>query len=90
MLFEMGQVAFTLRCSEALEAAHSDGREYMVRHLTGDWGEVSAEDVAMNDRRVAEGRYLLLSAYTLPTGVKIWIVTQPDRSATTFLLPSEF
>jgi hypothetical protein len=32
----------------------------------------------------------LLSAYTLSTGVKFWIITEADRSVTTFLLPEEY
>lgn len=31
-----------------------------------------------------------ISAYTLSTGVKVWVITEADRSATTFLLPSEY
>jgi hypothetical protein len=35
--------------------------------------------------------FRLLSAYTLSTGVKFWIITEADRSATTtFLLPDEY
>jgi hypothetical protein len=33
---------------------------------------------------------LLLSAYTLSNGTRIWIITEADRSATTLLLPSEY
>jgi len=32
----------------------------------------------------------ILSAYTLSTGVKFWIITEADRSVTTFLLPDEY
>ena len=31
----------------------------------------------------------LLSAYTLPGGERLWIVTEWDRSVTTLLLPEE-
>jgi hypothetical protein len=34
--------------------------------------------------------FRLLSAYTLPGGCKIWIITEADRSATTILLPEEY
>ena len=30
------------------------------------------------------------SAYALSTGVKIWLITESDRSASTFLLPSGY
>jgi hypothetical protein len=32
----------------------------------------------------------VLSAYTLRTGEKIWIITEADRSRTTILLPGEY
>ena len=32
----------------------------------------------------------LVSAYHLPDGTKLWIITEADRSATTILLPDEY
>ena len=32
----------------------------------------------------------IFSAYILPTGQKVWVITEWDRSATTFLLPDEY
>ncbi len=31
-----------------------------------------------------------MSAYTLGSGVKTWVITEADRSATTILLPEEY
>jgi hypothetical protein len=59
------------------------------RHARGDWGELEAEDREANDRSVTEGTRLL-SAYHTEAGVKFWIITEADRSATTVLLPSEY
>jgi hypothetical protein len=47
------------------------------------------EDKSENDFSVKHN-LRILSAYTLETGVKIWVITESDRSATTFLLPSEY
>lgn len=70
-----------LRGNEAL-------RTCLLRHWTGDWGDVDAEDKASNDADVdGEGR--LLSAYHIE-GEKIWIITEWDRSMTTILLPDEY
>jgi len=55
----------------------------------GDWGTVSDEDKALNDQSVKDGSRIL-SAYLLNTGVSVWIITEADRSATTFLLPEEY
>ena len=64
----------------ALAAAH---------HLAGDWGEVDEDDRAENDLSLREG-FRLLSAYRTKHGVKFWVITEADRSATTVLLPSEY
>ena len=60
-----------------------------MRHLTGDWGELSEADKAENELSVREG-FRILSAYTMSKGVKIWVITEADRSVTTFLLPDEY
>ena len=61
----------------------------LARHLSGDWGEVCAEDAKENEFSLQHG-FRLLSAYRLSDGTKIWIITEADRSATTFLLPEEY
>lgn len=87
--FETGRVVATPGAMEALEAAGSSGLELLGRHMTGDWGELDPEDAAANDRALRDGERLL-SAYTLATGVKVWVITEWDRSATTLLLPSDY
>ena len=62
--------------------------EFLGRHLSGDWGDLDAEDEAANERALKEGGRLL-SAYETEEG-KAWIITEADRSATTVLLPSEY
>jgi hypothetical protein len=32
----------------------------------------------------------ILSSYSLPTGAKVWVITEADRSSTCLLLPSEY
>ena len=61
----------------------------MRRHARGDWGELDDEDSQANDRALEE-EARLLSAYVTEAGVKFWIITEADRSATTALLPSEY
>ena len=61
---------------------------YLQRHLNGDWGDLCEEDKAENNFSLQHG-YRLLSSYQTPHG-KLWIITEADRSATTFLLPSEY
>jgi hypothetical protein len=63
--------------------------ESLVRHATGDWGNLSAEDKAENDLSLKQG-LRLLSAYENEELPKIWIITEADRSATTVLFPNEY
>jgi hypothetical protein len=57
--------------------------------VTGDWGEVPPDDARENNLSVKEG-YRILSAYRLNTQTKLWLITEADRSVTTFLLPDEY
>jgi len=88
-LFSLGQVVSTPGALEALEQAGQQSLELLARHVTGDWGELDEEDKAENDFSVGHN-LRLFSAYTLSNGVKIWLITEADRSVTTFLLPSEY
>lgn len=76
----------------ALHAARVAGgwlQDYLARHAQGDWGDVCSEDAQANETALREGGRLL-SAYKLPDGERIWILTEADRSATTVLLPAEY
>jgi hypothetical protein len=88
-LFRPGQVVATPGAIEAFNASGELPFDYLMRHLTGDWGDLDAADKAENELSVREG-FRILSAYTLKSGVKIFVITEADRSATTFLLPSEY
>lgn len=85
----LGQVAITPGAHDTLTACGQEPRSVLLRHLRGDWGDVSAEDQAANDRALRDGDRLL-SAYTLDDGTPLWIITEADRSATTLLLPDEY
>lgn len=61
---------------------------YLRRHMGGDWGDLCEEDKLANETAVSSGTRVF-SAYETPLG-KLWIITEADRSATTFLLPSEY
>lgn len=74
---------------EILKAAQQDPLKLLSRHVTGDWGDLGEEDQQENELSVKEG-FRVLSAYELPTGGKVWIITEADRSSTTILLPSEY
>ena len=88
-LFPLGQTVATPGALEALEEAGQSAIEFLMRHQSGDWGIVPEEDKAENDYSVSR-QLRILSAYELNTGVKIWLLTEADRSVTTCLLPAEY
>jgi hypothetical protein len=87
--FLLGQIVATPGALAALQQAGQDATEFLSRHQHGDWGELDDEDKKENDYSVLN-HFRILSAYTLTTGVRIWIITEADRRATTILLPSEY
>ena len=87
--FPLGQLVATPGALEALKEAEVSFLPYIRRHLEGDWGDICPEDAAENELSLKEG-FRLLSAYTLLSGDRIWIITEADRSATTILLPEEY
>lgn len=89
LLFPMGRPAITPSAEAALNAVGIHPIKLLARHIHGDWGNLSVEDLAANELALLTGKRLL-SSYTLPDGEKVWIITEADRSATTILLPDEY
>lgn len=87
--FLLGLITATNGALKALEEANQEATEFLSRHQHGDWGEVDEEDKKENEFSVLNNPRIL-SAYTLNMGVKIWIITEADRSVTTILLPQEY
>jgi hypothetical protein len=88
-LFPLGQTLITPGAQEAIRDAGQVPLQFLLKHQAGDWGEVCQEDRRENELSLKEG-FRLLSAYRTKAGVKIWLITEWDRSATTILLPSEY
>ena len=88
-LFTLGQVVATPGAIEAIEASGDSLSSYLSRHQSGDWGEVDAHDRRENQLSLEQG-FRLMSVYSLSTGVKIWVITEADRSSTCVLLPEEY
>jgi hypothetical protein len=87
--FSPGTVVATPGVLDALTTSGDGPLAYLVRHISGDWGDVDEHDREENELSLQHG-WRLLSAYTLGTGVKFWVITEADRSVTTLLLPSEY
>lgn len=87
--FSPGQIVSTPGALEAMEEHQCSPLTFLARHLSGDWGSVCAEDAASNDEALQCG-LRVLSSYEIAANTTIWIITEADRSVTTFLLPSEY
>jgi hypothetical protein len=88
-LFSLGDVYTTRGVRQVLEQAGIDPLYLLIRHLCGDWGELCEGDSALNDAAVTSGERIL-SSYLLPTGAKVWIITDAAHLRTTLLLPDEY
>lgn len=84
--FPLGQVVITAYAAHCLDIdlVHNALR----RHAAGDWGEICPDDASETELSLKEG-FRLLSAYCNGQR-KFWIITEPDRSVTTVLLPEDY
>lgn len=63
--------------------------QMLERHLCGDWGDVSDNDVKANEYALRHG-LRIISHYRSSCGALIQILTEADRSATTIQLAKEY
>ena len=87
--FTLGRVVATPGALKAMERNQAAPLTFLARHQSGDWGDLHAADCAENEYSL-EHEFRLLSAYRLPDGTRIWIITEADRSSTCILLPEEY
>jgi hypothetical protein len=85
----LGQLVATPAAVAALSAAGVSIFQLLNRHARGDWGDLSPEDLALNDLAAIAGQRVL-SSYLLGNAQKVWIITEWDRSVTTVLLPDDY
>ena len=87
--FPLGEVVSTPSALEAMQAATVSPSALLHSHLRGDWGNLDKYDKQLNDLAIKDGSRIF-SAYKITATIKVWLITEADRSATTFLLPSEY
>jgi hypothetical protein len=67
----------------------------LILHASGSWGDLCAEDRRANDEAISrEGdsdrQASVYSVYCTRNNVKLYVITEWDRSVTTILLPDEY
>jgi hypothetical protein len=87
--FPLGRLVGTPDALAALEDSNESPWKFLLRHGSGDWGEVDEEDrLANEDALQNQGR--LFSVCKTARGVTLWCITEHDRSSTCLLLPKNY
>jgi len=94
-MFELGRIVSTKGVLATCSAEFI--KSCLCRHDTGDFGNVSPEDWKANFEAMSDGSRIH-SAYPIDPAMPcaghgdncLWIITEADRSVTTFLLPDEY
>lgn len=90
--FELGQTVMTRGIQEAIKfntLTNRDIQSVLAKHHSGDWGDLEEDDKRMNDAAVENEDDRIFSMYKL-RGLKVYVVTEEDRSITTVLFPEEY
>lgn len=65
-------------------------RDCYKRYRNNDWGDLCGEDKASNDDAVKNGGRVFASYKYPPTGEKMYVIAEADRSVTTLLFADEY
>jgi hypothetical protein len=84
--FSLGRILTTRGIAEQFDSLEVGA--LLTRHMNGDWGNLSNNDMKLNEIALTENDRVF-SAYETPKG-KVWVITEYDRSATTVMLSDEY
>lgn len=91
--FSLGELIITPGAAEAVKL--EDAIECLIRHQLGDWGELCEEDKQENEQALKEDRRIF-SVYQPDDRrkegetIRIYVITEWSREATTLLLPGDY
>lgn len=86
--FALGATVATPGALDLLDSTGTNASSILTRHQYGDFGSICAEDTQSNLDAITYG-LRVFSAYDIGK-VRLWVITEADRSVTTLLLPSEY
>lgn len=87
--FKIGKLVATPDALAAITDSGENPWHFVVRHMAGDWGDLCPEDQQLNEDALKSGDRIF-SCYHTAKGVKLYCITEADRSATTILLPENY
>ena len=76
--FALGQTFITPGAEEALQIAGQTAIEFLRRHMSCDWGELSEDDIAENEVSLEKG-FRLLSNYQTGKGQQVYVTWNKDQ-----------
>jgi hypothetical protein len=98
-LFDLGRIVATPDALAMMGQLNIDVGSLLHRHVTGDWGNMSADDKRMNTEAITNGArifssYIFRNAEGAQTG-KLWVITTArgddgTRESTCILTPDEY
>ena len=92
--FKLGTVVATPPMLAAFEKTGEHPAPFVARHVSGDWGDLSAHDRRANEAALKDGSRIW-SVYKLKDGQKFYIITAATddngtREYTTLMLPEDY
>jgi hypothetical protein len=93
--FQIGRLVITRTAEQEAQRVFGVDRwaaaigSLLVRHVTGDWGDINKQGKQANDDATKTGGRIM-SVYQVTPDSEFWIITEADRSATTILLPQDY
>lgn len=87
--FKLGRILATPGALEVIADTRVSIVDLLIKHMRGDWGELSDSDRQQNEQAIVAGQRIV-SKYVLASDRTVLVITEADRFATTFLLPGEY
>lgn len=85
MLYQSSGIAYAMKANTYFA---KEIIQCLKKYSHGDWGDICGDDSDLNDKAVRNGERIF-AKYNTMLG-NIFIITEPDRTATTILFASEY
>lgn len=86
-LFQLGQINMTPGAIETMNRKGIKLASLLLRHVSGDWGDLSAADTQRNYQALQQGERVVSAYGTGPD--RIYLITERNRALTTIIFASE-
>lgn len=86
----IGEIGVSPGVRLAIEKAHDDVWEYLIKYIECDWGDVPQRIKESNNHAMATGEGAILAAYKLKDNMLIIIATSNNHERTQVQLREEF